>query len=70
MALPGFRKLDDLFGDRLTGRTDGTFGVLKHHNGHFESDSHEASGLVIKPMTFQVGPDGHNGGTLIQFPQI
>ena len=55
LALTGLGKLDDLFGDRVTGRTGGTFCALEDHKGHFESDAHETDRLGIKSMAFQVG---------------
>jgi hypothetical protein len=70
LALTGFRKLDNLSGDRVTGRTDGPVGVLEDHKGHFESDAHETDRLGIKSMAVQVGPDWHGGGMLIQFTQL
>jgi hypothetical protein len=70
VPLPSFSKLNNLFCDRVTGRADDVLGVLEGHKGHFESDANETSGLGIKSVTFQVGPDRHGGGMLIPFTQM
>jgi hypothetical protein len=50
LAFSGFREIDDLFGDRVAGRTDGPVGALEDHKGHFESDAHETDRLGVKSM--------------------
>jgi hypothetical protein len=40
IALPGFRKLDDLSSDCVTGRIN-TVSVSQRHKSHFEGNTHE-----------------------------
>jgi hypothetical protein len=60
VALTSFRKLDNLFGDRVTGRVDDAVGALEGHEGHFESDAHETGGLRVEAMAVQVCPNRHD----------
>ena len=60
VALTSFRKLDNLLGDRFTGRVDEPIGALEGHKGHFESDAHETDGLRVEPKAAQVCPDRHD----------
>ena len=59
LALPGLSKLDNLFGERVTGGVNDALSALEDHKAHFESDAHETDRLGIKSMAFQVGPDWH-----------
>jgi hypothetical protein len=48
IALPGFRKLDDLSSDGVTGRID-TVSVSQRHKSHLEGDTHDTSSLGVEP---------------------
>ena len=58
--LAGFRELNDLPGDRVTGRTNVPVGSLEGHKGNFESDAQKTDGLRVESVSVQVGPDRHN----------
>ena len=47
IALPGFRKLDDLSSDGVTGRID-TVSVSQRHKSHLEGDTHDTSSLGVR----------------------
>jgi hypothetical protein len=43
VALATFCKVDNLLGDRLTGRTDRPVSLLKGDNGHLERDARKTT---------------------------
>ena len=48
IALTGFRKLDDLSSNGVTGRIN-TVSVSQRHKSHLEGDTHDTSSLGVEP---------------------
>jgi len=59
VTLTSLRQFDNLLGDRVTGRINGSIGTLERYKSHFKGDAHETRRLRIEFVALQVGSDRH-----------